>query len=83
MQDKAQMTTNDMTSIQAIPASDLAQRLGVSLRHIRRMDAMGKLPQPVRIGNSVRWVLSEIQEWLASGCPDRRLWQAKRGKTNG
>ena len=54
----------------AIGASDLARRVGVSLRHVRRMDSMGKIPKPVRIGKSVRWVVSEIEAWLKAGAPD-------------
>ena len=65
--------------ILALSASDLAKRLGVSLRHIRRMDSSGRLPKPIRLGASIRWPISEIESWLQAGAPDRRTWQAMKG----
>ena len=59
----------------ALSAESLAQRLGVSLRHIRRMDSAGKLPSPIRLGASVRWPVTEIEAWLAAGAPDRCTWR--------
>ena len=78
----SQLTKSNGTGYQeptAVPASDLAKRMGVSLRHVRRMDSMGKIPKPVRIGNSVRWVVSEIDAWLNAGAPDRTTWTAMKG----
>jgi len=63
----------------ALSAEDLAQRLGVSLRHIRRMNSAHRLPRPVRIGHSVRWLAEEIDAWLKAGAPDRKTWEAMRG----
>ena len=62
----------------ALPAGELASLLGVSLRHIRRMDASGKLPRPVRLGHSVRWLAAEIEAWLVAGAPGRKTWQQMR-----
>ncbi len=76
------MTTNDQKIKReplAISGSELAKQVGVSLRHIRRMDVMGKIPRPVRIGNAVRWLASEIEEWLENGAPDRRTWEQMKG----
>jgi len=64
------------SAVLALSATDLAYRLGVSLRHIRRMDSSGKLPRPIKLGASVRWPVAEIEQWLAAGAPDRRTWQA-------
>jgi len=64
----------------AYSAAQLADRLNVSLRHVRRMDAAGKLPRPVRLGRSVRWPLREIEAWLSAGAPDRRTWEALRNR---
>ena len=63
----------------AMSAADLAARLEVSLRHLRRLDSAGKLPRPVRLGRSVRWPVTEIESWLNAGGPDRQRWQAIRG----
>ena len=65
----------------ALSGSELAKRLGLSLRHIRRMDAAGKIPRPVRFGRSVRWPLSGpngIIRWLEQGCPDRATIESKQ-----
>lgn len=58
-----------------ISGMELADRLGVSLRHLRRMDSSGKIPRPVRFGKCIRWRLSEIESWLESGAPDRKTWE--------
>jgi excisionase family DNA binding protein len=64
----------------AYSASELAGKLRVSLRHLRRMHAAGKLPRPVRLGRSVRWSTRDIDTWLMAGAPDRKAWEStKRG----
>ena len=67
----------------AIDATALAGLLGLSVRTIRRLDASGKLPQPVKIGGAVRWRREEIDAWLEAGCPDRDEWGAIRGHHDG
>ena len=62
----------------ALAAGELAEKLGVSLRHIRRLDAIGKLPKPMRLGGAVRWLASEINEWLEAGAPSREEWEARK-----
>ena len=52
-------------------ARQLAEYLAVSLRHVRRMDADGLLPEPLRLGRCVRWLKTTIDAWLAAGCPCR------------
>ena len=59
-----------------ISAAELARRLGVSLRHVRRMDAAGKLPTPVRLSRCVRYSADEVCAWIAAGAPDRRTWES-------
>ena len=62
----------------AISAAELATLLHVSLRHIRRMDSMGRLPKPIRLGYSVRWRVDELHAWLSVGAPDRKTWAAMK-----
>jgi len=62
----------------ALSAVELAKKLGVSLRHIRRLDSVGKMPKGVRLGGAVRWLASEINEWLEAGAPDRAEWEARK-----
>jgi predicted DNA-binding transcriptional regulator AlpA len=58
-----------------IDAAGLADMLCWSLRSIRRADASGMVPRPVRFGKSVRWRLKEIEAWVEAGCPDRKTWE--------
>ena len=37
----------------AYDAQTLARLLGVSLRHIRRMDAIGLLPRPIQVSGAL------------------------------
>lgn len=64
----------------AVSATELAGMLAVSLRHIRQMDATGKLPRPCRLGRSVRWPIAEIHAWLKAGAPSRRRWEQIRDR---
>lgn len=57
---------------------EVAVLLGVSTRTVRRMDASGVLPQPVRFGRLVRWRRTELLEWIEKGAPSRRDWEARR-----
>ena len=63
----------------AFSAAELARRLDVSLRHLRRLDSAAKLPKPIRLGRSVRWPVTEIESWLDAGAPDRQRWEAMKG----
>ena len=76
---EVQVNVGGSGKILALSADGLAQMLGVSLRHIRRMDSAGKLPKPIRLGASVRWPISEIESWLEAGAPDRRTWLKQKG----
>ena len=62
----------------AISARQLSQMLGVSLRQVWRLNAAGKLPQPIRLGGSVRWNRDEILRWFRAGCPSRQTWDATK-----
>lgn len=70
--------TEGLAPLAAVSARGLAAMMGVSLRHIRRLDCTGKLPKPVRLGRSVRWPVAEIEAWLAAGAPDRRTWKGMK-----
>lgn len=65
----------------ALSAAELAQRLGISERHLWGCLANGRLgPQPIALGRSKKWNAAEVQAWLDAGGPSRDEWQAaKRG----
>jgi excisionase family DNA binding protein len=48
---------------------DLSALLRCSARTVRRMADSGQMPRPVRLGSLVRWRRSDIDAWLADGCP--------------
>ena len=61
-----------------ISIKELAKLLKLSTRHLERMDCVGRIPEPIRFGRTKRWLLSEINAWMAAGCPDRDSWQAMK-----
>jgi len=50
----------------------VAELLDCSVRHVHRLRDAGKMPQPVRLGSLVEWRRAEIEQWVASGCPNCR-----------
>ena len=62
----------------ALTAGEVADLLGVSLRHVRSLHSSGRLPRPVRFGRAVRWNVEELRAWLAAGSPPRDQWEDMR-----
>jgi predicted DNA-binding transcriptional regulator AlpA len=56
--------------------NDLAVMLGLSLRHLRRMDCVGDIPGRVKVGRLVKFRAETIHEWVRAGLPDRETWAA-------
>ena len=56
---------------------DIAALLNCSSRHVRRMGDSGAMPRPLHIGRLVRWRKSDIDGWLADGCPNCRRATAR------
>jgi len=61
-----------------LTAADVAGLLSVTVRHVRSLDASGRLPRPIRLGRAVRWSRSELLAWLDAGAPSRDRWEAIR-----
>lgn len=55
-------------SLQLLTDEGLAELLQVSRRQIWKLLARGVLPEPTRLGRSVRWRASDIEAWIANGC---------------
>ena len=52
---------------------DVAELLGCSTRHVRRLADAGRMPRPLStIGRLVRWRRADVDQWLAAGCPSCR-----------
>ena len=73
------MDDKQIQHCQLLTAKELGERLSLSKRQIHRLNACGKIPAPIRIGGSIRWVESIISRWLATGAPDRRTFEVMQG----
>lgn len=61
------MSTNNLEQrpIALVDASGLAAQLGISVSSIYRRRSLGEpLPPALKIGGSVRWRQSDVDEWL-------------------
>jgi excisionase family DNA binding protein len=47
----------------------VAALLDCSPRHVYRLADAGRMPPPVRVGALVRWRRTDLDDWLAAGCP--------------
>ncbi len=53
------------------------QLIPMSLRTWRRYDSSGRCPRGVTIGGRKFWRQSDIEQWVAWGCPDRKEFEAR------
>ena len=63
------MKMNSAVEPLLLKAEEVAALMAISTRTLWRLVSVDSFPQPVRIGGSVRWRKSEIENWIASGCP--------------
>jgi prophage regulatory protein len=61
-----------------LKTTEAAEFLGVSQRHLWRLHSGGEMPAPVRIGRAVRWVVADLENWIAAGCPGRESWDNRK-----
>jgi predicted DNA-binding transcriptional regulator AlpA len=65
-----------------LTAMDVAKLLKIGSSTLAALRKRGKFgPEPKRIGGSVRFVTSEVVQWIRLGCPDRAGWIALGGQT--
>jgi predicted DNA-binding transcriptional regulator AlpA len=48
---------------------DVANAMQCSDRHITNLRNEGRIPQPVKLGTSVRWPRRVIEDWINANCP--------------
>jgi predicted DNA-binding transcriptional regulator AlpA len=58
-----------------IDIKELCRKLGRSKASIERDIELGRIPAPLRLGNSRKWRLAEINAWVEAGMPDRETWE--------
>ncbi len=61
-----------------LSADATAKLLDAARSTLYAWDQEGRIPQPVRIGSRTYWRGSELQEWVAAGCPCRERWNLLR-----
>jgi prophage regulatory protein len=68
------MTPDTTTSAEPllIPVEHVGAILNVSTRTVWRLLSTKRLPEPIRIGGSVRWRLDQVRQWIAAGCPPQQ-----------
>jgi len=54
-----------------LTATEVADRLRISVRGVWRQVSTGCMPEPVYIGRLARWPLTTISDWMKNGCPPR------------
>ncbi|MBI4582731.1 MAG: helix-turn-helix domain-containing protein [Planctomycetes bacterium] len=47
----------------------VAQLLGCSSRHVRRLADSDRMPPPLRLGTALRWDRKAVEKWIEAGCP--------------
>jgi predicted DNA-binding transcriptional regulator AlpA len=62
----------------AVRGDAAAKLCGVSPRLWRALDTSGRIPRGRRLARAKIWVISELREWLAAGCPTRDAWESRR-----
>ena len=53
----------------------LARFLGIGRSKVYQLDSLGQIPAPIQLGASRRWLLVEVEAWLAHGAPGRDAWR--------
>lgn len=67
-----------MAEVLTLTIKELAKRLGISERTIRRRVETRELPRPIRLGRKLLWRVAEIKAWVVAGMPkvDQWTWEA-------
>jgi predicted DNA-binding transcriptional regulator AlpA len=53
-----------------IRRDEVANRLNICPRTVNNLCSTGKIPKPLKIGNSIRWDPKELDSWISAGCPE-------------
>jgi excisionase family DNA binding protein len=67
------LATEDRQQAALLDVQAVATLLSCSTRHVYRLADAGKMPPPVKLGALVRWPRKSIENWLAEGCPSRKV----------
>jgi len=56
---------------------ETARITGISPASWFRLKSAGKTPAPVRLGGRVLYQVEDLRFWVAMGCPERKVFEAR------
>jgi len=68
---------------QLLSAEALGRALSLSKRTVFRLRSAGKLPEPIKVGASIRWRLSDIELFVRMGATDRKEFETFKDMVQG
>jgi predicted DNA-binding transcriptional regulator AlpA len=66
---KLEHSSGTLGAAEMLDSKGVATMLGCSPRHAVRMADTGRMPRPIKLGALTRWRRTEIEAWIADGCP--------------
>lgn len=67
------------TAEKLLTAQAIAEKLSLSKRAVFRMKAAGLICPCVKVGaGAIRWRQSDIDKWIALGCPRKSEFEARK-----
>ena len=70
----------NQTDPMLLTPAQVAAKCNISLRSLWRLRSKNDIPQPVRLGSSVRWSTEVIEMWIKAGCPKPGIDDNQRGR---
>lgn len=77
----AKENTNQNTE-KLLSTRTVAKILSLSSRTVHRLNSSGLIIKPLRISGSVRYVKSELMDWIQAKMPRRSEWEAMKEAEN-
>jgi excisionase family DNA binding protein len=63
------LSSNATPDTLMLDKAEVARQLVISTRHVDNLIRAGRIPRPVKLGESVRWPRREFEKWVESRCP--------------
>ncbi len=71
---------NEQKAEKLLTAKAISERLSLSKRAVFRMRSAGLICDPLKCGQgAIRWRQSDIEQWIAWGCPSKSEFEARKG----
>ena len=68
---------NEQKTEKLLTAQTVAEKLSLSKRAVFRMKSAGLICPCIKVGQgAIRWRQSDIDEWIALGCPSKSEFEA-------